>query len=498
MLTDDQILMMYERFGYGIPFSTFRIAANVYYLMVTRRITLASAVRIVTHSNIGYRLSEVASVSSLFMKVGGRYAPLGYYVIYQVNIPNGRMTFKVWVPFYFNDFFNLGRLMSRSFYKLSGAFSYTMTYAPYRNHDMFTYVSLSSQVEGTFLYQWGDNLCYFLIEKAVSCYTGRRVIRNRLVINNCVFIPPKIPPKIPTCVNVQPLEKEIQQFRYSPVPWELPDDIVRQTYTLLRRYLPVPSYDLFRAALAAYQLMVENDDSLYSASVKVSRFEGIPYTVIRSYLIKAKMVGKSQVIRHPNRSYDPVGIDVMYAAYTVESKTKKGKGTALELRFVVWQPFYAKVPFSNIYEVIETLFNSLGSSGEIGDSIVLGIIRSYGGSNITDLPTILKKGPQGIKENRGIFKNRNRYVLSLVKHGTDGWQYRGIFRYQWEKTNICYLEIETLRLCGRTRDGKNWALVEGNQSLITDTGFAICPWHFGDFVRYPFNTLNYGTVCRGV
>lgn len=464
--------------------------------MVSKHTTLSEAVREITGSRIGFRVSDVISVgTNLFTKVNNRYVPIGYLVTYNVNVyGGGTLTFSLWFPLYYTDFYTIGRMVSHYLISRAGAFSYTIRMSTFVNRGTFRITSGNLITEGIFKYQWVDTLCYFEIEIERNCITGRVISRRNIKLQKCNFIPPNVPSKLNICISIPP---KITFIRPS---WAIPEEMMKRTYAELRAQLSSPNYDLFRTAICAYQLMVETDASFYAAVSTMSKLEGIPASTITTYMINSKFVVKAFPPRVPNRRYDPYGVEVQYVAYTKESPSKKARGTALELRFNIWQPYYATVPFRNIYQVIESLFNSLGSAWVANESIVLGMIRKAGGNSIMDLPQILRAPPTEVKYNRAVFRNRDRYTISLIKSSGDGWRYQGIYRYQWKLRDICYLYIETLRLCARTygsRSGKEeWTPSPGYESNITDEGFAFCDWLFDEHLRYSTATLNFSTVCN--
>lgn len=489
MLTTRQIAELYEKFGDSFSYRNFALAANAYYLMVTKRYTLSRAVRELTNSPIGFRISDAISAGRyLFRKINGRYVPLGYLATVTGNVHGGgTLTFSLWFPFYYTNFYPVLRDVAHFITSSAGAFSYTIRISPFINHGRFRIQQGNIVYEGTFKYQWGDDLCYFEIEIEKNCGTGRTIRRHSVMINKCAFIPPLVPPKISICI-VPPV------IRFVREPWMISENEIRRTYNELLRMLSARDYELFRVAILAYQLMVERDYSLTTAVNYMSRLTGMSASTIRNFMIRSKLVVPAYPRRHYNRKYDPYGFEVTYSLYTKESTGRKGRGTALELRFTIWQPFYSTVPFDNVMTVAEVLFNSLGSAGIPGQSIILGMIATAGGTSIEDLEDILEGGIKSFVRRMAVFRNRDKYTITLVKRSGDGWRYDGIMRYQWEKNTICYLFVETLRLCGRTH-GRSWYTYVGAESIITDRGFAGCDWNFDNYLRYSIDALNFDTVC---
>ena len=490
MLSSERINELYLQFGDAFPYRNFELAAKAYYLMVTKRYTLSKAVKELTGSTIGFRITDVASAGQyLFKKIGNRYVPLGYLATVTANIHGGgTLVFSLWFPFYYTDFYPVLRDVSRFISSLAGSFSYTIRVSPFVNHGRFRLQQDSIIYEGTFKYQWSDSLCYFEIEIEKNCRTGRVIKRNSVMVSTCTFIGPLVPPTIPICIIIPPA-------RFVREPWMLSEEDIKRTYNQLIYMLFPRNYDLFRVAILAYQLMVERDYSFYASTNYMARLAGIPSSTIRTFMIRSKLVVPAYPPRYPNRKYEPNGYDVSYSIYTEESEGKKSKGTALELRFTIWQPFYTQIPFSNAMTVVEVLFNSLGSAGISAESVVLGIIRSFGGTSIEDIEDILAMPLQSIVRRFAVFRNRDKYTITLIKRKTgNAWRYDGIMRYQWEQNTICYLFIETLRLCAKLRE-RAWIPYAGMESIITDRGFAGCNWVFDERLRRSINELNFNNVC---
>ena len=494
MLTPKQISDLYSRFGDNFPYRDFAVAANAYYLMVTRRISLTRAVRQVTGSAIGFRVSEAINAGKyLFRKVGTRYVPLGYLATVTANIHGGgTLTFSLWFPFYYTDYYKVLRDVAHFITSSAGAFSYTLRVSPFINHGRFRIQQGLIIYEGTFRYQWGDDLCYFEIEIEKNCRTGRIIKRHSVMVHSCSFIPPLVPEKIEICLVVPTPTYFIRE------PWMLPDNVIYSTYRELQDTLSVQNYQLFRAAILAYQLMVERDYSLSTAAKYMSRLTGISASVITTFMIDSKLVGKPS--RHENRAYDPYGYEVSYSLYTKESPgknkgKKEGLQTSMELRFTIWQPYYAPIPFTNVYQVSSTLLASLGSP--IGESVLAGIIRAFGGESLEDLEDILEQPLEyQLIKSRKLLRNRDKYTIILINtRRHEAFRYDGIMRYQWEKDIICYLYIETLRRCAKFREESGWHSHPGPVAIITDRGFAFCDWVFDDHLRLSTADLNFNNLC---
>jgi len=493
MLTPRQISDLYAKFGNSFSYRNFALAANAYYLMVTKRYTLSKAVREITGSSIGFRISDAISAGKyLFKKVNGRYVPLGYLATVTANVHGGgTLVFSLWFPFYYTDFYHVLRDVAHFITSSAGAFSYTVRVSPFINHGRFRIQQGNIIYEGTFRYQWGDYLCYFEIEIEKNCRIGRVIKRHSVMVNKCAFIPPLVPTRIQICLVVPPI-------RFVTEPWMISEAMIRRTYNELLRMLAEPNYDLFRIAILAYQLMVERDYSLSTATNYMSRLTGMSASAIRNFMIKSKLVVPGYPRRYPNRKYDPYGYEVTYSIFTKypeDVRRKRSSASAMEVRFTIWQPFYSPIPFTNVSTVAEVLFNSLGSLGMPGESIILGIIRVAGGEDISDLSLIMEDGVKYAVRRMSVFRNRDKYTITLVKENGEGWRYDGIIRYQWEKDLICYLYIETLRLCAKSRTKNTWYSNIGEEAIITDRGFAGCDWVFDEHVRFSTNSLNFDTVC---
>lgn len=495
MLTSKQIAALYSKFGNSFPYNHFALAANAYYLMVTKRVTLSDAVKAITGSSIGFRISDAVSAGQyLFVKSKNRYVPLGYLATVTANVHGGgTLVFSLWFPFYYDNFYPILRDVAHFISSSAGSFSYTLRISPFINHGRFRIQQGNLVREGTFKYQWGDDLCYFEIEIERNCATGRAIRRNSVIVNKCKFIPPLVPSRIPICLVVP-------QIRFVREDWMISESDIRRTYNALLQMLYSRNYELFRVALVAYQLMVERDYSLYSATTYMARLTGVSSSIIRTFMIRSKLVVAGYPRREPKRKYDPYGYDVMYSFFTKPSpgnEHKRTKETVMELRFSVWQPFYSRIPFGNVMQVAEVLFDSLGNAGAAMhgkiESIVLGIIRAYGGKSLDDIDDVLAfLNPSPAR--MAIFRNRNKYIVTLIDKNRNGSRYDGIMRYQWFHNIICYLSIEVLRQCAKTY-GSRVVITNGAPAILTDTGFAGCDWNFDSHFRTPTSELNFNNVC---